>query len=443
MINRQRVVDWEPDLWYPRTGRVDPARRGVGADGSNPCHGQRKLSFLESRLSLLLFGAALAFSAGCGVARDGQEQGWSGTLDTLPSGQILVTNRDEPIWLPGEQWLVVEEMRIGRADGEGPDLFGRIGALEVDGGGRLWVLDEQAQELRVFTAAGEYVRTVGRRGRGPGEFAQAIQVDLGPDGNIWVMDRANARLSVFDTAGKYTDAKRVPGGFLIRFGGFDMFGRYYEPFPRIGIGGEMSIVMLRHNASFTSVDTIELPRDPVKRTGFEVRNKEGGRLAAGAPFQGRLLWRLSRHGTIWVLITDQYRLVELEANGDTLRTVSREFSPLPVTEADRTRAREELKWFTQQGGQIDWSKVPDSMPLATDFFLDDEDGLWVAVPTAQGESGRQFQIFDRVGRYMGDVQIPFAVSRFPRPIFRRGMMYAVTHDASDVPHVVVARIVKR
>ena len=89
-------------------------------------------------------------------------------MDTLPSGEIVVRNTHDPLWAPEEAWRVVEDLRIGEAMSEGPDLFGAIYSFDVDAWGRIFVLDDQAQEVRIFDSGGAFVRTVGRRGEGPG-----------------------------------------------------------------------------------------------------------------------------------------------------------------------------------------------------------------------------------------------------------------------------------
>jgi len=42
---------------------------------------------------------------------------WAGTVDTLVSGQVIVTNPATPLWAPGSGWRVVEQARIGWAGG--------------------------------------------------------------------------------------------------------------------------------------------------------------------------------------------------------------------------------------------------------------------------------------------------------------------------------------
>jgi hypothetical protein len=327
--------------------------------------------------------------------------------------------------------------------GEGPDLFGAVLSFDVDRGGRVWALESQSQELRVFDSLGAYVRTVGRRGGGPGEFAQALKVELGPDGNVWVMDPSNNRLSVFDTAGVYLEGHPALGGFIIIPwpGRFDASGSYYAPVPLTD--GEFRVGMVRFDSSMTAVDTLSPPEDPVERERFEHHNDSGGVMMASVPYQGSLIWRISEAGTIWAILTDEYRLFEMNAEGDTLRTITRAFDPIPVTGADRDRAREDLEWFVSQGGSIDLTQVPDHKAPVSSFFLDDENNIWVEVTTAsEEEEGRVFDIFDHVGRYLGPVHLPFSLVNMPSPVVRDGILYGATEDELEVTYLIRARVLE-
>jgi hypothetical protein len=379
----------------------------------------------------------LLWLGGCD-AGVGDPARWAGTMDTLPSGQVVVHNPTTAIWRAGEEWRVVEELRIGGIEGTGPELFGNVASLAVDLAERIWVLDHQAQELRVFDADGQHVRTVGRRGGGPGEFQQAVHIALAPDGKVWVMDPSNARLSVFDTTGAYVEGKTSLGGFVMMPwpGRFDDDGRYYSPVPR---GGRTTLV--RHDGAFSPLDTLEVPRDPVPRDQFEIRDGEGRtRVIAGVPYQGFLTWRISPAGRMWAMIVDQYRLFELDSSGDTVRTITRSFTPLPVTAADRERAREDMTWFTDQGGRFDPSRLPAHKPPARGFFFDDMRHVWVERTASDDEDLRRvFDVFDPDGCYLGPVRLPFALW-MSVPVVRDGRIYAVTRDELDVPSVVRARI---
>jgi sugar lactone lactonase YvrE len=261
-----------------------------------------------------------------------------------------------------------------------------------------------------------------------------------PDGTLWLIDPQNNRISMIDTAGTYVGSHQTIGGYMIVPwpGGFDDEGYFYTYAPDPAMAG---ISLVRYDQNMEPVDTVRPPRYPGEGVFFELRRGESF-MRAGVPFRDRLEWRLTPNGDIWAMLTGEYRLFRVSRAGDTVRTVTREFEPIPVTGADIDRAIEEdLRWFRQQGGKIERSKFPDTKPATMDFFVDDEEHLWVILVTPDGDlEDRLLDVFDPVGRYLGQVQLAFAISRFPRPVFRDGMLFSVTHDDLEVPYVVRARI---
>ena len=348
----------------------------------------------------------------------------------------VVRNSGEPLWTPVEAWNVVEELRIGSAMSEGPDLFGEVLSFDVDAWGRIFVLDGSAQEVRVFDSDGTFVRTVGSEGEGPGEFIQAGSVDLSRNGEIWVMGMDRGRVSIFDTTGTYLRQERTnTGGYISKpyRGGFDAMGRYHVVL--------LDRRMARFDQSFNPIDTIAIPENPVEREFFETP-----RASVSVPFQGSMAWRLSHTGTLWTLLTGRYELTEMTTDGEVLRRVTKDHEPIPVTDEEREQAIENLERFTRQGGQIDQSRFPKSKPATASFFIDDEGNLWVEQQVAASDSdnaGRIFDLFDPEGRHLGTLRLPFSLAwSRPEPIARAGVLYGVTRDEVGVQYVVRARIDK-
>ncbi len=391
---------------------------------------------------LLLSAAVSAALAGCGARETSAAARWNGTMDTLASGRILVSNPATGMWDEATAWRVVEELRIGTLDDVGPDMFGSIDDLEVDAWGRFWVFEGQAQELRVFDRDGAHVRTIGRKGGGPGEFARVIGISWAPDGNLWTVDPSNARISIIDTAGTYVGSHGTVGGWMIVPwpGGVDAEGRFWNFAPDIS-SSDPSIVMIAYDDDLNPVDTVPVPEYPGEREVFELRN-ESSHIMTGVPFTPSLEWRFDPRGYMWFMLTGEYSITQLSLEGDTLRTISREFEPLPVTRADIDSAMVGLEWFIRYGGKVDASRIPGTKPATEEFLFDDEGNIWVLPVTVPAEEGRVVDIFDPEGRYMGRIQLPFQLSTNPPPVFRDGYVYAVTEDELEVPYVVRARIEK-
>ena len=382
--------------------------------------------------------AGLVVAVACRGA-DGPD-GWAGSMDTMPDGRVVVTNPAQGLWREGQAWRIVEEMRIGAEDGTGPEVLGRISALVEDAGGRIWALEADDQQFKVFDADGRFVRTVGRKGGGPGEMRQVSGVAESRNGHLMVVDMQGGRISVFDTAGSFLRGIPLSGGFVIIPwpGGIDSSGYFYNPIPR-PVSGGFEWALLRYDSSMTPLDTLIPPR-PLEQNVFEHVSSRGS-MRAGVPFTPSVRWQLTRQGDFWTIHTGTYELFRQAAKGDTIRVVTKPFETVPVTGAEKDSALARLKWFTDQGGKVDRSRIPDIKP-AVEWFRVAEDGyLWVnAVQADTGAQRRVFEIFDRDGRYLGDVRLPFPLMSYPAPILRRDRLIGVIQDDAGVPYIVRARI---
>ena len=121
----------------------------------------------------------------------------------------------EVIELPGEdRWLEAhfeEVYRVGVADGEPWEEFGRIRELGFDGDGNLYVFDSTAGRIVVVGPDGSFVREFGRLGEGPGEFKFALAMAVMADGQVVVADACHRAYLIFDEHGEYERHVRFGG----------------------------------------------------------------------------------------------------------------------------------------------------------------------------------------------------------------------------------------
>ena len=150
--------------------------------------------------------AILSLTVAC--SDTGRRQAWQGSVDTLESGGRHLHNPAVGLWHSDEAWRLDDVLRIGAVDVEGPAQFGRIRDIEVDRLGRIYVLEAQSREVRVFDQAGRHVRSFGRSGAGPGEFRNPTTLAWMADDRLVVVDPGGGRYSLFDTAGAYVGAIR-------------------------------------------------------------------------------------------------------------------------------------------------------------------------------------------------------------------------------------------
>lgn len=136
-------------------------------------------------MRILTFAVLAALLAACGADTGFSEAGPEVLVDTIGDTTVVRT-------LAGSVWgavaTLVREVSIGELDGPEEYLFGNVESVAVDDDRNTYVLDGQAQHVRVFDSAGVYVETLGRRGEGPGEFDLADAVAVLSDGRVAVRD---------------------------------------------------------------------------------------------------------------------------------------------------------------------------------------------------------------------------------------------------------------
>jgi 6-bladed beta-propeller len=388
---------------------------------------------------------------------------WAGTFEQLPNGAVRVTNPPGGLWQEEDAWRLQPEFAIGKVEGEGADVFGSISALEVDQIGNIYVLDRQANDLRIFDEHGNHVRTVGRAGQGPGEYSAANGLVWLAEDSLLVIDQRGDRYSVLDQAGNYVRAVRRRLGFYgwVFQGGMDgdllyeissiRNGEEYEPAllgTRVrGDGLEAGSAPVptdqppEEGPRFVA-DTLRLPKlDGPLFESFSVRNERGG-MVMGVPFAGTPQYNLDGSGGIWMGHSGTPRLYHVTLKGDTLAEVILSAEPAAVSpeEVDEWQAQPAIEQFKQMGGKLDLSRIPKTKPFFNGIIEDGEEYLWLTVPTLPQRV--EFAVLDPDGRYLGHLDVDgIALETYVRPVVRNDRLYFVGRDDLDVQRVYVYRII--
>ncbi|MFV1988304.1 MAG: hypothetical protein ACC682_13565, partial [Gemmatimonadota bacterium] len=311
------------------------------------------------------------------------------------------------MWSNGDAWVLREIFRVGSLDGEGPDVFGEIRDIELGPTGDLYILDGQADEVRVFGPDGGHLRTFGRTGEGPGELNRPAGMALDSDGLLWVMNWGNARYSAYDpNVGELVTERRRLAGFT-SFpwpGSFDREGRLLD----VGLslqgdrGGDPAI--LRLDSAFVPTDTLPMPRPDEKYT-IAFRRNGVMFMSTMVPFAPQPSWSPRPDGGIVVGEGAAYRLHRIGFDSDTTMTIEVLREPVAVSRAERDSA---LAAFRQRAGQEDGlepdrePRIPETRPAHGALFVDDEDRIWVRRTVAAG-AAPAWDVIDAEGRFLGSV----------------------------------------
>lgn len=374
---------------------------------------------------------------------------WGGSVDTLPNGAVLVRNPEVPLWDSLTAWKLVEELRIGSVDGDGPDLLTSVYGAHTDALGRIWILERQTDQLKIFDANGMHVRSIGRDGSGPGEFRDAIGLAADPNGLVWIVDPGNARYALFDTAGTFiTSYPRPVAGYSVPWPGLiDSQGRLFDrAFSRRpdGFAGTALLQLELYREQLQATDTLFVP-EPATQLPVFTANVPGGSMTVDVPFAPSFHWALDARGYLWVATSSELKFYQTGFAGDTTRIIERAYAPVSVSAAEERAAIEALDWFTRQGGRIDPSRFPDTKPAFASFSVDRDGYLWVrptlpgdGIPVPDDVPGLrlvEYDIFDPDGRYLGRLQ-----NGPPRFVLRGNRMIGWATDELGVTWVLRYRI---
>lgn len=353
----------------------------------------------------------------------------------------MVHNPAEGAWSEEERWHLVPDLRIGALESGGPDQFGQVADVAVDDGGRIYVLERQAREVRVFGPDGQHVRTFGSQGGGPGELESPLGLEWGPEGNLWVSDFGNRRWEVFDSSGARVADHPFEG---LSFGGeWGPDGLLYQNASVRGEDGFRQVVVRSRvgddedDVRLSAVDTLSRP-DLEDGEVVEVTSNQGGNRLVfrfPVPLTPRSLMALVPPDGWW--LTDpgsRYRLARIGFGGDTSLLVEREYEPVPVTAEAREQATADLPG----DAEVPPDRIPDVHPPVRGLQPTPDGGLWVRRQVGPDRQG--FDVFDPEGRYLGEIASDVPVDRLSVDVFEDDFVYGVLRDELDVPYVVRLRI---
>lgn len=358
--------------------------------------------------------------------------GWLGTIDTI-SGIPHVRNPERGIWSEDERWRIVEELRIGRMDGESPDAFGQVVAIGVSPSGAIHVVDGLSQEIRVFDSEGRYERTIGRKGAGPGELQNAYGLAWDARGHLWVTDYGNSRYVVFDEQhDPQLHLTRPFTGILLPWlGGFGDDGFFYDVRPTALPDGSARFTYLRIDSVGQVTDSLPpIDREPGP-------NLVTPSLHAILP---RSMFRFDPAGYLWLGETGEYRLIQRALDGDTVRVIEREYTPRTVTSREREAIQTEAAEMPPEFRSL-LPAIPSVKAAFERIHVGLGNLLFVQMLGGPEEQGSLFDVFDPEGRYLGPAasDVTFLANR-ALPVFLEDLVYGVTTDSLGVDHVVRARI---
>lgn len=405
--------------------------------------------------------SAIPLIVGLAAAGCGGEAGtgaWTGTMEDS-AGITIVTNGGEGVWEAGDRWEVTELLRIGSMEGDPEYQFGLISGIGVTSDGRMFVLDQQAQQLKIFGSDGSYLSTIGEAGSGPGELALgAGPVLIGVADTVFVPDLQNQRVNRYAPDGSSLGSYRlsIEDGLPAAWADAPS-GRIVAQVRPLALPGQpepdsMDAIIVR-GSDGAALDTL-----------FRMVSGQTFSFGGGAPefhfFSAEPAWALLRDGGFLFGVNDRYSLEQYDPAGSLRRIIRMPFELTAVTERDQEIFVQALErvWtdagVPPQGLQLLTAGInfEEFFPAFFRFLAGPEGSIWVqhiVSPSAMGSEEQEgfnpllslgsidWDVFDPEGRFLGRVSMP---PRFQPIRFLEDRVYGIWRDELDIQYVMVLGI---
>jgi hypothetical protein len=262
--------------------------------------------------------------------------------------------------------------------------MGIPGEYDVDSDGNIFVVAFRNKENFIyrFDPSGRLLNSFGKFGQGPGELQWPFDPTVLENHRLCLFDGEKRRYYIFNEQGKCLEEESVPYAFRI-----------------IPVANGNYIIddhafILRTNESFTTgVYLHDRNFCRIKELDRRVSSWDSSRYV---PF---FMWRATNKYIYFINEKRGYEIWVYDLDGNPIRKITKEFKPAPVTDElyELILGPDALK-----NRALHKAYFPNPMPPMSQFFVDDEDRVYV-ITYEHGEGAGEYviDIFDDHGILIG------------------------------------------
>jgi len=362
---------------------------------------------------------------------------------------VEIVESSAPLWEEAPAWTLSERplVEIGAVEGERPYMLSSVWSARRSSDGRIAIANAGTDEIRVYDADGNHLRSIGREGEGPGDFQFVREVWWTPGDSLLAFDLRLRRAALFTSDGEV--GRTVPvmpwspevSGPWIR-GRFDdgtliVSGEVRSGLPGPGLfdGGRRAFGRATAEGQFLN----PIGEKALGRLwGFTT---DRGTAYTSAPFELGVPAFAADGSRVFLGDGTGFAVEERNPDGTLTRIVRWTALRRPVTPEVVSRFREERLANARTPEErrseeqiLEGMPFPDVMPAYQTFQIDGLGHLWVERYRAPWEEDVRYWVFDPAGSWLGEIAMPAGVE--PREI-GADYLLGVRRDENGVEFIVL------
>ena len=389
-------------------------------------------------LALLLLGGAISCT---------EEDSGVPLIVQRDSAGIEIVEAMRPLWGDSSLWSIDPDPVVDLTlTGSGPEHeFYGVGSMKQRPDGSLAIANRGSEEVRVFSATGEFQGAFGGSGDGPGEFNDLTMIEIAGDtllaldfdGSVTVVAPDLAVVRIFDVAPftldlYYLDAGAIlpePRSMLVREPGLAGLIRRPVPLILFDLEGEQ-------------IDSIGEMQGPETY----MHTSEG--FYGGVPIYFARTSHVETSGQrIFLGSNETMQLEELDVSGNLVRILRIPDYPLDLSAARIAAERDFVLGRGPPGSTspfrqaLEAAPASETRPAYSDILIDPSGAVWLQLHRGQSEQDQpqEWLVLDADGTWFGSVEIP---DRFTVTDITMDAVLGVWEDELDVEHPRVLRLTR-
>jgi len=299
------------------------------------------------------------------------------------NGVTVVLNPQKPVKLPGMPTTLklTEDLCIGKETKDENSMFSRLGSIQVDDDGNIYVLDTKEILVKVYDKNGKHLRTFGKKGQGPGEFQSASRMYMAEREKLTFLDTGNKRFSYYSLNGQCLKETSC-GKWNLNEALADSKGSIYGATLSFGLDG-VKQKLLKFDTQFSQVS--ELADIEVKMTPPSVN-----------PIPVKFFFMVTKEDNLIWAKASIYELNVINSKGEKIKKIVKDYNSVKITDAEKEKLiKEKFEDPLLQGIKLEW---PENYPPLYYFALDDRGWIYVSTHEKDVKGNIYFDVFDAEGR---------------------------------------------